>query len=274
MSQNLFRLDGKVAIITGGAGLLGQKHAEAIASVGGLPLLLDIHPEKLEQALFRLERESKIKAQGYCINITDEQALTECAQRIVKEHRKVDILINNASMTVESNSREEGYFASFEEYPLSLWEKSLKVGLTGTFLCSKIFGKLMLANSSGVITNIASDVGVVSPDHRIYKAEGDYLGVPFNTPISYAAIKAGLINMTRYLATYWAKQGIRVNALSPAGVYNDHDEEFVKRLTQLIPLGRMASKDEYQGAIIFLCSDASKFMTGFNLVMDGGRTAW
>lgn len=263
-----------MALITGGAGLLGQKHAEAIASAGGIPVLLDVNTDRIQKTLAALRQAGVQNCHGHTMDVTDEESIRSCSQWIRENLGDVHILINNAAMTVESNKGDSNYFAPFERYPLDLWEKAIRVGLTGTFLCSKIFGSSMAQNGTGVILNIASDVGIISPDHRIYRPEGDYPGTPFNTPISYSAIKAGMINMTRYLATYWAKQGVRVNALSPAGVYNGHDEKFVKRLTNLIPLGRMATQDEYKGAVIFLCSDASRFMTGFNVVMDGGRTAW
>jgi NAD(P)-dependent dehydrogenase (short-subunit alcohol dehydrogenase family) len=151
---------------------------------------------------------------------------------------------------------------------------ALEINMTGTLLCCQIIGKAMLAGGRrGVVLNIASDVGVISPDHRIYEGSiNPYTMKPFNTPISYAATKAAIINMTRYLATWWAPKGIRVNSLSPAGVYEDHDADFVERLAYRIPLGRMARRDEYKGAVVFHVSDASSFMTGANLIVDGGRT--
>jgi len=149
------------------------------------------------------------------------------------------------------------------------------VNLTGMFLCCQAVGKIMIAHRSGVVVNIASDVGNISPDHRIYDGvPNPYTGEPFNTPVAYATTKAGVINFTRYLATYWANKGIRVNCISPGSVYADHDPQFVKNVTDRIPLGRMANMDEYKGAILFLVSDASSYMTGANLIVDGGRTAW
>ncbi|MBI3088231.1 MAG: SDR family oxidoreductase [Candidatus Omnitrophica bacterium] len=271
--DRLFRLDGRVAVITGGAGMLGRKHAEAILEMGGRPVLLDVNPAKCRAAAEELAKSHGTAPEGHAVDITDRAAVAEAVERIVRAHGRIDILINNAAMTVESSSPISGYFAPFEDYDVALWEQALRVSLTGAFLCAQAVGKQMLRQRSGVILNIASDVGVISPDHRIYRPDGDYPGTPFNTPVSYAVAKAGLISFTRYLATYWAPH-IRVNALSPAGVYNNHDEQFVKRLTNLIPMGRMATKDEYKGAVIFLVSDASAFMTGFNVVMDGGRTCW
>ena len=170
----------------------------------------------------------------------------------------------------------KGFFAPFEEYEKDLWQISLDVNLTGTFLITQAIGKIMKSQKRGVIINIASDVAVISPDHRIYEPDEhfDYKGVPFNTPIAYPVTKAGILSFTRYLATYWAKDGIRVNSISPAGVFRDHDPKFVEQLAFRIPLGRMAFPQELKGPIVFLASDASSFMTGANLIVDGGRTCW
>ena len=273
-AEQLFRLDGRVAVITGGAGMLGVKHAEAIREMGGRPVLLDVSEVRMANALKELGENQGVKVAGYVVDITDREAVAGAVAEIINERGRIDILINNAAMTVEGAAGVVGYFDPFEKYDVALWEKALRVSLTGAFLCTQAIGKQMKTRRSGVILNIASDVGVISPDHRIYQPEGDYPGTPFNTPISYAVAKAGLISFTRYLATYWAPYNIRVNALSPAGVYNNHDERFVKRLSHLIPMGRMANRDEYKGAIVFLVSDASAFMTGFNVIMDGGRTCW
>jgi NAD(P)-dependent dehydrogenase (short-subunit alcohol dehydrogenase family) len=274
--SELFRLDGRVAVITGGGGMLGMKHAEAIAEVGGTPVLLDVNESKVKKGVAELRERFGPGPSGHAVDITELAAVRQVVGSIVGEKGHIDILINNAAMTVESSLREQGYFAPFEEYDVGLWERALRVSLTGAFICTQAVGRHMKDRRSGVVLNIASDVGVISPDHRIYRPDpkDDYPGTPFNTPLSYAVAKAGLINFTRYLATYWAPYNIRVNALSPAGVYNDHDERFVRRLTNLIPMGRMATKDEYKGAVVFLVSDASAFMTGFNVIMDGGRTCW
>ena len=168
------------------------------------------------------------------------------------------------------------FFEKFEKYNFQLWQKSLEGNLSGVFVVTKSVAKHMIKRKKGSIINIASDVGVISPDHRIYEANKkfNYKGVNFNTPISYSVAKSGIISMTRYLATYWAKKGIRVNCISPAGVYKKHDKKFVEQLSQRIPLGRMAKSHELNGAIIYLCSNASSFVTGHNLVVDGGRTIW
>ena len=274
--QELFRLDGRVAVITGGAGMLGMRHAEAIAEMGGVPVLLDKDGSRLRESMRVLGERFGKEPRGCVVDITNSTDVQQVIQDIIRETGHIDILINNAAMTVESKHGDTKYFAPFEEYDVGLWEQALRVSLTGAFVCTQTIGKHMKERRCGVIVNIASDVGVISPDHRIYRPDPmhDYPGTSFNTPVSYSVAKAGLISFTRYLATYWAEYNIRVNALSPGGVYNKHDEQFVKRLTQLIPLGRMATPDEYKGAIIFLVSDASAFLTGFNVVMDGGRTCW
>jgi len=266
-TRELYDLSGRTAVITGGAGFLGTKHAEAIAEMGGIPILVDLVKDRVEAAADRLQGQFGVPACGLVADITRKDEVERAVDLAVARYGRLDILINNAGFTGKGQ-RPDQLFAPFEDYPLDLWQHALDVNLTGAFLVSQAVGRVMRAARRGVVVNIASDVGVISPDHRIYE------GQPFNTPVAYATTKAALINFTRYLATYWAPCGIRVNALSPAGVFDGHDPQFVRRLTQLIPLGRMAHHDEYKGAIVFLVSDASAFMTGANLIVDGGRTCW
>jgi len=272
----LFDLTGRVAVITGGAGLLGQKHAEAIASAGGHVALVDQNEAGVRTASDRIAKHYGVEAVGLRCDITHPQGVETMVKRVKDRFRRIDILINNAAMTAkEGSSHQEDYFAPFEEYSLALWEKALAVNLTGMFLCTQAVGKVMVRQKKGVIVNIASTAGVVAPHHEIYQGvKSPYSGKPFNTPISYSTTKAAVINFTRYLATYWAKKNIRVNALSPGGVYDNHDPAFVKNYSSLVPMGRMADRDEYKGAILFLVSDASSYMTGTNLIVDGGLTCW
>lgn len=274
-SRNLFDLAGRVAIITGGAGLLGVQHAAAIAEAGGHVVIAD-QSEETGQVAAALTATHGVEALGVRADITRPEDVNAMVAAAMERFGRIDILINNAALTVKGGSgRASEYFAPFEHYPLDLWERALKVNLTGAFLCCQAVGKVMVARRSGVIVNIASDVGNISPDHRIYDGVvNTHTGAPFNTPIAYATTKAGIINFTRYLATYWADRGIRVNCLSPGGVYASHDPLFVEQVTSRIPLARMAHEDEYKGAILFLVSDASSYMTGANLIVDGGRTAW
>lgn len=271
-----FDLTDKNIVLTGGAGFLGVHFAAAVAEMGGLPIILDLNQQDIDQAIAYL-RKSNFRAEGLILDITNPAQIIQTIDLIVERHQTIDVLINAAAFAMKSLlSGGEDFFASFEDYRLDLWEVSLHVNLTGTFLVTQAIGRVMKRNKKGVVINIASDAGVISPDHRIYEADNrfDYPGVPFNTPLAYSVSKAGIIAMTRYLATYWAKDGIRVNSLTPAGTYKNHDAKFVEQLSYRIPLGRMAFPEEYKGPIVFLASDASSFMTGGNLIVDGGRTAW
>ena len=272
----LFDLRDRVAIITGGAGMLGMQHGAAIAEANGHVVVADLSEEVVARAAAEITSAHGVEAFGVKVDITDKPQVENMVSAVTQKFGRIDILINNAALTVKGGGQAAAnYFAPFEDYPLELWEKALQVNLTGMFLCCQAVGKVMLAQRAGVILNVASDVGNISPDHRIYKGVANpYTGDAFNTPVAYATTKAGVINFTRYLATYWADNGIRVNCISPGSVYADHDPQFVKNLTSRIPLGRVAKVDEYKGVILFLVSDASSYMTGANLIVDGGRTAW
>ena len=187
---------------------------------------------------------------------------------------RVDVLINNAANNPKVEARSDVEFSRLESFPLEQWQADLAVGLTGAFLCSRVIGGEMARRGRGVIVNVASDLALIAPDQRLYRKAGLPEDRQPVKPVTYSVVKSGLLGLTRYLATYWATSGVRVNAISPGGVYTDQPEEFVQRLSNLIPLGRMARVDEYEGAILFLCSDASSYMTGANLVVDGGRTSW
>ena len=271
-----YDLTGKNIVITGGAGFLGRVFAEAVAEMGGMPILLDVNLSYVNEAIDILAQKGYVTA-GFSVNITNKESVENVIKEIALAYKEVHVLINAAAFAMK-NLQEggDGFFAPFEEYEKSLWEVSLDVNLTGTFLVTQAIGKMMKESKYGVIINVASDVAVISPDHRIYEPDErfDYQGVPFNTPIAYPVTKAGILSFTRYLATYWAKDGIRVNSISPAGVYRQQDEKFVEQLVYRIPLGRMAYPEELKGPIVFLASEASSFMTGGNLIIDGGRTIW
>jgi NAD(P)-dependent dehydrogenase (short-subunit alcohol dehydrogenase family) len=275
--QNLekyFDLTGRVAIITGGTGLLGQQHAEAVAHAGGIPVLADIRVNMIDTHSPDWKTRFGEKACAIQTDITDPGSVKNLLQQVLAEFGQIDILINNAANNPKMENKVDVEFSRLEYFPLEQWDADLNVGLKGAFLCSQIIGAEMARRKQGVIVNVASDLAVIAPDQRLYRKPGLSEDQQPVKPVTYSVVKTGLIGLTRYLATYWADCGIRVNAISPGGVYNNQPEDFVQRLTGLIPLGRMANSNEYQAAILFLCSDASSYMTGTNLVIDGGRSCW
>jgi NAD(P)-dependent dehydrogenase (short-subunit alcohol dehydrogenase family) len=265
-----FDLLGRVVLITGGAGLLGRQHAAAIASVGGIPVLVDVD----EQAARAAAAELGGTAHAVGADVTREADVVALRDAVLERHERIDVLINNAARNPKVEGDGLAAATRLERMPLGEWEADLAVGLTGAFLCSRVLGAEMARRGRGVILNIASDLAVISPDQRLYRVEGVAEDEQPVKPVSYSVVKTGLIGLTRYLATYWARDGVRVNAISPGGVAAGQPEDFVGRLAERIPLGRMAAPDEYREAIVFLCSDASSYMTGQNLVIDGGRTVW
>jgi NAD(P)-dependent dehydrogenase (short-subunit alcohol dehydrogenase family) len=270
-----FDLTGRVAIITGGAGLLGVKHAEAIAEMGGIPVLLDVDFDAANAQAENLRAAHGVEALGVAADITDSAAVAQALEKTLEVHDRVDILINNAANNPKvEESRDGAEWSRLETFPLEVWERDLAVGLTGAFLCSRLIGAELARRGRGVILNVASDLALIGPDQRIYRQPGRKENEQPVKPVSYSVVKAGLIGLTRYLATYWAGRGVRANSISPGGIHADQGDEFVQRLMDLIPLGRMAQPDEYKAAVAFLVSDASAYMTGANLVIDGGRTAW
>ncbi|MBK5539801.1 SDR family oxidoreductase [Pseudomonas sp. TH05] len=270
----MFDLKGRVAIITGGGGMLGYQHAVTIADLGGIAVLLDINAQALESNKARLQDEVGVEPLCLTVDITDVDAVSAACSAVLAKHGRVDILINNAARNpkVEGNDGKE--FSRLENFPWEQWRLDLDVGLGGAFNCAKVFGPHMAAQGHGVIINIASDLGVIAPDQRLYQVEGKAADEQPVKPVTYSVVKHGLIGLTKYLATYWCEQGVRCNALSPGGVYAGQNDVFLGKLTQLIPLGRMAKVDEYRGALAFLCSDASSYMNGANLIADGGRSTW
>jgi len=267
----LFDLRDRVAIITGGAGLLGYHHGAILASAGARVVLLDLPAANPLARASQLAAEYGAEALGMASDITSESSLENARARILEKFGRIDILINNAANNPKVEDGKTTW-SRLENFPLDIWEADIRVGLTGAFLCSRLFGAEMAKRKSGVILNVASDLALIAPDQRLYRVEGLPDDQQPVKPVTYSVVKTALLGLTRYLATYWSSANIRVNAISPGGVFNGQSEAFLTRLKQLIPMERMANQDEYEGAILFLCSDASSYMTGANLVIDGGRS--
>ena len=270
-----YDLTGKVALVTGGAGLLGRQHASALLESGATVVLADISIHALAVARTTLLNESpSAQILTKVMDVSNPADIRRVAESL--NGLRVDILINNAAIDPKV-TEDSGLVdtSRMENFPLLQWEQQIAVGLTGAFLCSQVFGAAMARDGlGGVILNIASDLSVIAPDQRLYEIQGLSADQQPVKPVSYSVIKAGLVGLTRYLATYWATSGVRANALSPGGVQNEQGHEFVQNLISRIPMGRMASPDEYRATIQFLCSDASAYLNGQNIVMDGGRSVW
>ncbi len=265
MSNLLFDVRNKVIVITGASGQLGMEYVKAFLSAGAKVAALDINP------ISKLNKISNDSLYFYKTNILSKKDLKNALCSIQSDLGEPEVLINNAG--IDSPPSNQGVDTGpFESFPEESWDKVIDVNLKGTFLCSQVFGAQMASNNFGSIINISSIYGIVSPDQSLYDYRNKDNNVFFK-PVAYSASKSGVINLTRYLATYWASRNVRVNTLTIAGVWNDQDKEFLENYTKRIPIGRMARQDDYNGALIFLASDASKYMTGSNMIIDGGWTA-
>lgn len=269
--RNLFGLTGCAALVTGGAGLLGAEFCRTLAAAGAAVGVADLDAARagvVAEGLKGLPGE----ARGVELDVTRPESVQRAVDEVVGAFGRLDILVNCAALDPKFDPSQAGQHTNaFEEYPLGSWNQALAVNLTGLFLCSQAAARRMLIQGSGVIINICSTYGLVGPDQRIYALPSQPAQYK---PVYYSVTKAGVLGMTRYLATYFAGKNIRVNALTPGGVFNQHDEDFVRNYSARTVLGRMARKDEMNGALLFLASDASSYMTGANLVVDGGWTAW
>jgi len=272
-----YDLSGRTALVTGAGGLLGRQHSAALADIGARVVVTDIGLAQCEAAIAAVKAIApKADLVAATIDVTSSESVHAAAADLDRRGIAVDILVNNAAIDPKVGSAPCVMHSSrFEVFPVPQWQMEIAVGLTGAMLCAQVFGGAMARRGNGVILNIASDLGVIAPDQRLYR-QSDITRDEEQPvkPVTYSVIKHGLIGLTRYLATYWAEQGVRVNAISPGGVFNNQDPAFVEKLTRLIPMGRMAAVDEYCAAIQFLCSDASSYMTGQNIVIDGGRSVW
>lgn len=267
--SDLFSLDNKVAIVTGALGLIGKNHCFALAEAGANVVACDLNGKMCEEFAKNLPNDSI----GMGVDITSPDSLKNLRDEVLNKFGNIDVLVNNAAINdMFENPSAALEQSMFENYPLDMWKKSLEVNVTGMFLCSQIIGTEMAKKKYGSIINVASTYGIVAPDQSLYKNEkGEQT---FYKSPAYPATKGAVISFTKFLAAYWGNKGVRVNTLSPGGVENSQNEFFIKNYSIRTPLGRMAAPTDYKGAIVYLASDASSYMTGANLVVDGGWTCW
>ena len=270
----MFNLKGRIAIITGGAGFLGPRHAEALLDAGASVILVDINNDRLKEVGAKLKERYGQRVSGYSCDITSEKKVASFFKKVIKKHGFVDILINNAANNPHVTSAGLKNLTRFESFPISTWNEDFAVGVAGAFLMSRYFGQEMAKKKKGVILNIASELSITAPNQSLYRKKGLPEDKQPVKPVSYSVVKCGIVGLSKYLSTYWADKKVRVNSVSFGGVFNDQPTSFLRRINKLIPLGRMAWDGEYKGIVLFLCSDASSYMTGGNVVVDGGRTVW
>jgi NAD(P)-dependent dehydrogenase (short-subunit alcohol dehydrogenase family) len=266
--MDLFSLQGKTAIVTGALGLIGKKHCEALAQAGANVVVADINGDAADAFAAQLGDAHL----GIAIDVTSKASIETVRNAVIAKYGTMNVLVNNAAINdMFENPAMAKELSAFENYPLDAFQKSLDVNVTGVFLCSQVFGTVMARQESGSIINVASTYGIVGPDQSIYRDEcGEQT---FYKSAAYPVTKGAVINFTRFLASYWGSKGVRVNTLSPGGVENNQNEFFIQNYSAKTLLGRMARANDYQGALIFLASEASAYMTGANLVVDGGWTA-
>ena len=275
MLENIFRLNDKVIVVTGASGLLGEKHAEAIACYGGTPVLIDLSEDKINKTVEQLNKKYNVNSMGYVVDVTDEEAVKNNVSEVIQKYGKIDGLINNAANNPKVEDSENINFSRLENFPENVWNDDLDVGLKGAFLCAKYYGYEISKNpEGGSILNISSDLGLIAPDQDLYLVEGLPPEKQAVKPVTYSVVKTGIIGLTRYLATYWSKNNVRSNAICPGGVDNNQNEEFISKVSEKIPLGRLANVNEYQGTVVWILSDASSYLNGAIIPIDGGRTAW
>jgi len=266
-----FQLTDRIAVVTGAAGLLGSGFCRILAKAGASVVVADIDGEGATLVAEEIQDDGLLATPAR-VDITDPGSVDKLIETVLRAYGGLNILVNSAALDPKFDpDHHEQNSNAFEDYPLEAWNQALDVNLTGMFLVSQASATPMLEQDNGVIINICSTYGLVGPDQRLYEREGH---PPQFKPVYYSVTKAGVLGFTRYLATYYAGKNIRVNALTPGGVFNDHDDEFVEKYAARTVLGRMARRDELNGALLFLASDASSYMTGANLVVDGGWTAW
>jgi len=267
--NDLFSLKGKIAVVTGALGLIGQKHCIALNEAGAYVIVTDLD----EQRCIEFAKNNLDNSMGHYLDVTKKESIIGLLKEVLVKYQRIDILVNNAAINdMFEDPKAAAEQSKFENYPVDLWQKSLDVNLTGVFLCSQVIGTHMVHQKKGSIINVSSTYGISAPDQNLYKnSEGVQ---SFFKPPAYPVTKAGVIMLSKYLASYWGQYGIRVNTLTPGGVKNGQSDFFIENYSQKTPLGRMAESGDYMGALVFLASDASAYMTGANLVIDGGWTCW
>ncbi len=262
-----YSLINKTALVTGSCGLLGREHCKALSEAGAAVIVTDIDQTLCEEVAAGLNN----PATAIAMDVSNEQSINDGAKRVAAEYGQIDILVNNAALNEKVESLDNSDLpVAFEDYPLQKWDEQLRVNLTGVFLCCRIIGSRMAERGYGNIINIASTYALQAPDQTLYLDDGGCQR--FIKSPAYPVTKAAVLSLTRYLAAYWGRSGVRVNALTPGGVQNGQEDWFIRNYNQRTPLGRMAMPSDYQGALVFLASDASTYMTGANLVVDGGWT--
>ncbi len=261
--------------MTGAAGLLGQKHAEVIAAYGGNPILLDLSKDAVEVMAKKLNQQYAVKSAGFAVDITNELQVERNAAYLIDQYGKIDGLVNNAANNPKVEANVDKNFSRLENFSLDVWNQDIAVGLTGAFLCAKYYGYQISKNpEGGSIVNIASDLGLIAPDQRLYAKQGLLEEQQSVKPVTYSVVKTGLIGLTRYLATYWADKNVRCNAMCPGGIENGQAEAFLKKVSSRIPINRLANVNEYQGTLLWMLSDESSYLNGAIIHVDGGRKSW
>lgn len=271
-TRETFSLESRVSIITGGAGLLGASYCQALVGAGSRVVVADIDGDRAK----RVAEQANVSGNGQAVAIETDVRVPSSVEDMVDltldRFGQIDVLVNNAALDPKFDEGSAGEHTSrFEDFPVRAWNDALAVNLTGMFLCAQAASRHMVEQGSGSIINVSSTYGLVGPDQRLYQAEGR---PPEFKPVTYSVTKAAVLGLTKYLATYFARTGVRVNTLTPGGVLAGHDKGFVKRYSAKTVLGRMANREEISAALLFLASSASSYMTGANLVVDGGWTAW
>jgi len=273
MNNETISVKNKVVVVTGAVGLLGTEYIDVLSKEGAKVVITDIDQAKCEELAKKMKEKYDADCLGISMDVSNRKSIIKVLEKILDKYGKIDALINNAALNNPSGN-DDFFYTPFEKLRLGDWNRMLNINITGPFLCSQILGEQMAKQKKGVIINISSTYGIVAPDQRLYRhfTKGD--DRKFVKPITYSVSKGAIIMLTKYLAAYWADKNVRVNTLVPGGVFNNHGPMFVKDYSYRTPLGRMAKKTDYNGAIIYLISDSSSYMTGSCLIVDGGWTVW